>query len=202
MKGRFISFEGIDGAGKSTHIDWYVQRLRARGIDAIRTREPGGTPLAERLRDLLLAEPMSLEVELMLMFAARQDHLERLIRPSLAQGKWVVCDRFTDSTWAYQGGGRGASSRRIAALEDWVHGDLQPDRSYLFDLPSELAAQRRAAARDADRFEREDLAFFERVRRVYLERASAEPERFVQVDGRSPIEVVKELLEKDLAGLS
>jgi dTMP kinase len=201
VKGRLITFEGIDGAGKSTHIDWYVTRLAARGISAVQTREPGGTALAERLRELLLAEPMSLDVELMLMFAARRDHLERLIRPALARGDWVVCDRFTDSTWAYQGGGRGADSARIAWLEAWVHGDLQPDRSYLFDLPSDLAAARRAAARQADRFEREDLAFFERVRAAYRARASASPGRFLLVDGRKPVELIRESLEEDLSRL-
>jgi dTMP kinase len=199
--GRFVTFEGIDGAGKSTHIDWYVERLRARGIDAVRSREPGGTPLAERLRELLLAESMSMDTELMLMFAARRDHLERLIRPALAAGKWVVCDRFTDSTWAYQGGGRGGPAERIAWLEQWVHGDLQPDRTYLFDLPAALAAERRAAARTADRFEREDEAFFRRVREAYRQRAAQSPGRFVVVDARRAIEEIKKLLEEDAASI-
>jgi len=201
MRGRFITFEGIDGAGKSTHIDWYVERLRARGIDAVRTREPGGTPLAERLRELLLAEPMSMDTELMLMFAARCDHLERSIRPALAAGRWVVCDRFTDSTWAYQGGGRGAPTQRIAWLESWIHGDLQPDRTYLFDLPAELAAQRRAAARSADRFEREDVAFFSRVREGYRLRAAGAAERFLILDGEKSIGSIQMLLEKDIINL-
>ncbi|TXL67089.1 dTMP kinase [Zeimonas arvi] len=199
--GRFVTFEGIDGAGKSTHIDWYVDRLRARGIDAIRSREPGGTPLAERLRELLLNEPMSMDTELMLMFAARRDHLERLVRPALAAGRWVVCDRFTDSTWAYQGGGRGGSAERIAWLEQWVHGDLQPDRTYLFDLPAELAAERRASARTADRFEREDEAFFRRVREAYRQRAGQSPGRFLVVDGRRTIEDIQKLLENDIASI-
>lgn len=142
MTGRFVTFEGIDGAGKSTHVDWYVERLRARGIDVVLTREPGGSELAETLRELLLRRKMGMQAELLLMFAARSDHLERLIRPALAAGQWVVCDRFTDSTWAYQGSGRGAPAERIAWLEAWVHDDLQPDRSYLFDLAPELAAQR------------------------------------------------------------
>jgi dTMP kinase len=201
MTGRFITFEGIDGAGKSTHIDWYVERLRARGIDAIRTREPGGTPLAERLRELLLAEPMSMDTELMLMFAARCDHLERSIRPALAAGRWVVCDRFTDSTWAYQGGGRKGPTQRIAWFEDWVHGDLQPDRTYLFDLPAELAAQRRAAARSADRFEREDLAFFTRVREGYRLRAAGAARRFLVIDAEKPIAEMQVLLEQDILSL-
>jgi dTMP kinase len=201
MRGRFVTFEGIDGAGKSTHIGWYLERLRARGMDALQTREPGGTPLAERLRELLLAEPMSIDTELMLMFAARQDHLERLIRPALSGGRWVVCDRFGDSTWAYQAGGRRGPSARIAWLEDWVQGPLRPDRSYLFDVPAELAAERRAAERRPDRFEREDLAFFERVREAYRLRASADPARFVVIDGRQPVDSIRALLEEDLAGL-
>lgn len=200
-RGRFVTFEGIDGAGKSTHIDWYVERLRERGIDALRTREPGGTPLAEHLRELLLREPMSIDTELMLMFAARCDHLERLIRPALANGKWVVCDRFTDSTWAYQGGGRDGPLERIAWLEQWVHGELQPDRTYLFDLPAETAGQRRAAARAADRFERENEAFFHRVREAYRQRARQSPERFLLVDGRGTIGEIRKVLEKDIAGL-
>jgi len=200
-RGRFLTFEGIDGAGKSTHIAACVESLRARGIDALRTREPGGSPLAERLRELLLTEPMSLDTELLLVFAARRDHLEKVIEPALAAGRWVVCDRFTDSTWAYQGGGRGGSAQRIAWLERWVQGGLQPDRSYLFDLPAEQAAQRRAAARSADRFEREDLAFFERVRAAYLERAAADPRRFVVVDAAMPIDAVSKLLEEDLIKL-
>lgn len=201
MTARFVTFEGIDGAGKSTHIDWYVKQLHARGIDAQHSREPGGTALAERLRELLLSEPMSLDAELMLMFAARRDHLERSIRPALAAGRWVVCDRFSDSTWAYQGGGRGAPSERIAWLENWVHGDLQPDRTYLFDLAPELAAQRRAAVRDADRFEREDVAFFRRVRAAYRARAAAEPLRFVVIDGESPARSVRQLLQEDLGNI-
>ena len=198
MSGRFVTFEGIDGAGKSTHIDWFAQRVRARGVEVVVTREPGGTALAERLRALLLAEPMSVETETLLMFAARREHLEQLIRPALARGAWVVCDRFTDSTYAYQGYGRGVPIERIAALEDWVHGDLQPRRTYLFDLPAELAAERRAGARTADRFEAEDVAFFERVRRGYRARVDAAPERFLVIDARESIETIKKLLEQDI----
>ena len=197
-RGRFITFEGIDGAGKSTHIDWYVEALRERGVDAVRSREPGGSPLAEHLRELLLAEPMSLETELMLMFAARSDHLDRMVRPALAAGRWIVCDRFTDSTWAYQGGGRGMPADRIAWLEQWVHGDLQPDRTYLFDLPADIAAQRRAAARAADRFEREDEAFFERVRAAYRQRATGSPGRFLVIDGRQSPAEIRALLASDI----
>jgi dTMP kinase len=201
MSGRFITFEGIDGAGKSTHIPWFAQRLRERGVDVVVTREPGGTRLAEKLRELLLHEPMSVEAETLLMFAARREHLDGLIRPALARGAWVVCDRFTDSTFAYQGGGRGVPLRYIEALESWVHADLQPHRSYLFDLPAALAAQRRAAARDADRFEAEDLAFFERVRGSYLQRVRAQPSRFVLVDSTQPITDVKKLLEESIASI-
>ena len=200
-RGRFITFEGIDGAGKSTHIDACVGWLRTSGIDALRTREPGGSPLAERLRELLLAEPMSMDTELLLVFAARRDHLETVIEPALAAGRWVVCDRFTDSTWAYQGGGRGGPAQRIDWLEQWVHGGLQPDRSYLFDLPAELAAQRRAGARSPDRFEREDAAFFERVRAAYRARAAADPRRFLVIDATLPIAAIAKLLEHDLVNV-
>ncbi len=201
MSGRLITFEGIDGAGKSTHVGWYAERLRARGIEAVLTREPGGTSLAERLRELLLSEPMSIEAETMLMFAARNDHLERLIRPALARGAWVICDRFTDSTYAYQGGGRGVSFERIEQLESWVHRGLQPARTYLFDLPAELAAQRRAAARDADRFEAEDLAFFGRVRDAYLDRQARAPSRMLTIDARRSIAEIQNQLEEDIANL-
>jgi len=201
MTGRFVTFEGIDGAGKSTHIEWYAQRVRERGLEVVVTREPGGAPLAERLRGLLLTEPMSVETETLLMFAARKEHLERLIRPALARGAWVVCDRFTDSTYAYQGGGRSVPLDRIAELESWVHGDLQPDRTYLFDLPAELAASRRAGARDADRFESEDLQFFERVRSGYGRRVRSAPERFLVIDARQSIDVIRNLLEKDIANV-
>lgn len=201
MTGRFITFEGIDGAGKSTHIDWYAESLRARGREVLVTREPGGTPLAERLRELLLGEPMSIETETLLMFAARREHLERAILPALARGAWVVCDRFTDSTYAYQGGGRGVDAARIAALEDWVQGGFQPHRTYFFDLPAEEAARRRAAARAADRFEAEDLAFFGRVGDAYHGRVRAHPGRFVVVDGRRSIVDIRKMLEEDVASL-
>lgn len=199
MSGRFVTFEGIDGAGKSTHLDWYVERLRNRGVAVVQTREPGGSALAESLRDLLLHREMSIDTELLLMFAARRDHLEQLIRPALAAGQWVVCDRFTDSTYAYQGAGRGASSQRIAWLEQWAHGDLQPQRTYLFDLDPAVAARRRAAARAPDRFETEDIAFFERVRGGYRERADADPSRFVVLDGERAISEIRVILEQDIA---
>ncbi len=201
MSGRFISFEGIDGAGKSTHVDWCADWLRARGLEVVLTREPGGTPLAEQLRALLLSEPMSIDTETLLVFAARNEHLAQSIRPALARGAWVVCDRFTDSTYAYQGGGRGVSTQRIATLEAWVHADLQPHRSYLFDLPPEVAAQRRAAARAADRFEAEDLAFFERVRGAYQARQAADPQRILTLDARQSVAQLRDLLEADLERL-
>ena len=201
MNARFITFEGIDGAGKSTHIDWYATQLRERGLEVVVTREPGGTPLAEKLRALLLSESMSIDAETLLMFAARREHLEGLIRPALARGAWVVCDRFTDSTYAYQGGGRGVDPQNIAALERWIHGGFQPHRTYLFDLPSELAASRRAAARAADRFEAEDVEFFDRVRAAYLGRQQAAGGRMLTIDGRRSIPEIRNLLEEDIASL-
>ena len=182
MKGRFITFEGIDGAGKSTHIDAVAQRLRASGARVVCTREPGGTPLAERLRELVLHEAMDTLTETLLVFAARRNHLQQVIEPALALGDTVLCDRFTDATFAYQGGGRGAEVSVLRELERWVQGGLQPDLTVWFDLPAEMAAQRRAQARAADRFEQEDLEFFERVRAAYQARMNAAPQRFVHVD--------------------
>ncbi|MCO5100226.1 MAG: dTMP kinase [Burkholderiaceae bacterium] len=199
MKGRFVTFEGIDGAGKSTHVAQSIEWLRMRGYDVLATREPGGTELAEALRELLLHRTMSLETELMLVFAARRDHLERRIAPALARGTWVVCDRFTDSTWAYQGAGRGADPERIAWLESWVQGGLQPARTYWFDVEPQLAARRRTGSREADRFEREGVAFFARVREGYRQRAAADPARIVRIDGSGSVEEVRVILEKDLA---
>ena len=194
MQGRLITFEGIDGAGKSTHIEACVDALRARGHTVVATREPGGTPLAERLRDLLLSEPMSMTAELLLMNAARCDHVEKVVRPALEKGQWVVCDRFVDATWAYQGGGRDADTGRIAWLEDWVTGGLRPDRTFLFDLAPAKAAERRARSRGADRFEREDERFFEKVRDAYLARAAAEPTRFVVLDSQERVAQVRQRL--------
>ena len=177
-RGRFITFEGIDGAGKSTQIAAVVALLRARGIEVEQSREPGGTPLGERLRELLLHEPMHLETEAMLMFAARREHLAARIEPALAAGKWVVCDRFSDATYAYQVGGRGLDAAKFAALEAWVHPGLQPDLTLVFDLDPAVAAARVAAAGAApDRFEREQRDFFERVRNAYLARAQVAPQR-------------------------
>ena len=189
--GRFITFEGIDGAGKSTQLGFIEQALRDAGIDLVRTREPGGTPLAETLRELILGTPMQPDTETLLVFAARAEHLATVIRPALARGCWVLCDRFTDATYAYQAGGRQLSEARIAALEAWVHPDLQPDLTFLVDVPPAVAAQRLAAVRTADRFEAETLGFFTRVRALYLQRAERQPERFVVLDGTGAIESLR-----------
>ena len=187
-RGRFITFEGIDGAGKSSQIAAVVALLAARGIDVEQTREPGGTALGERLRELLLHEPMHLETEAMLMFAARREHLAARILPALAAGRWVVSDRFSDATYAYQVGGRGLDPAKFAALEAWVHPGFQPDLTLVFDLPPAVAAARVAnSGANPDRFEREQRDFFERVRTAYLERARMAPARIrVIAADRSP----------------
>ena len=182
MKGRFITFEGIDGAGKSSHIEPLAAWLRGRGRRVLVTREPGGTPLAERVRELVLHERMDALTEALLVFAARRDHLQTSIRPALFEGMTVLCDRFTDATFAYQGAGRGFDLGLLERLEDIVHHGLQPDLTLWFDLPVEVAAQRRAAVRQADRFESENPAFFDRVQAGYAARAAAFPERFVRID--------------------
>lgn len=189
-RGRFITVEGIDGAGKTSHLATLVERLRVQGTEVVATREPGGTPLAEALRDLLLARPMDALSEVLLVFAARRDHLTQVIEPALARGATVVCDRFTDATFAYQGGGRGFDDAVLATLEDWVHGGLQPDLTLWFDLPAATAAQRRAAARAPDRFEQQDLAFFERVHTGYARRCAAAPGRFARIDASPAPEAV------------
>lgn len=182
VRTRFISFEGIDGAGKSTHIDALAARLRARGDEVVLTREPGGTDLAEKLRELLLHAPMDALTEALLVFAARRDHLNNVILPALAAGRTVLCDRFTDATFAYQGGGRGFDGQVLSALEAWVQAGVQPALTIWFDLPPQVAAERRAAARAADRFEQQDTVFFERVRAGYQARMEADPHRFVRID--------------------
>ena len=201
-RGLFLTLEGVDGAGKSTHIDWLVQELRARGIDVLSTREPGGTAVGEKLRELLLHEPMHLECETLLMFAARAEHLHTVIEPALAQGTWVLCDRFTDATFAYQGGGRELGTARVAALEAWLHPDLQPDRTWLFDVPLAVARERLNRTREQDRFEREADAFFERTRAVYLERARMDPARFALIDSTQSIEAIRHGLGADLDKLA
>ena len=182
MPARFITFEGIDGAGKSTHIDAVAHRLRSAGATVLSTREPGGTALAEALRTLVLHQPMDALTEALLVFAARRDHLQQVIVPALARGETVLCDRFTDATFAYQGGGRGFDPTILAQLETWVHGAVQPDLTIWFDLPATLAAERRGAVRAPDRFEQQDSHFFERVRHGYEQRAQAAPHRIVRID--------------------
>ena len=194
--GKFITFEGIDGAGKSSHIDSVVDFLRRHGLSVVSTREPGGTPLGEKLRELLLSEAMHLETEALLMFAARREHLAQLIEPALARGDWVVCDRFSDATYAYQGGGRGLDKTKFEQLEQWVHGHLQPDLTFLFDLPPAVAGQRIAAqGRQLDRFEQERADFHSRVRRAYLERAAQSPQRMVVINADQRQEEIREQVE-------
>lgn len=198
MNGRFITFEGIDGAGKSTHLKALTERLRARGADVLNTREPGGTPLAEQLRELFLHQPMDGLTEALLVFAGRRDHLITVIEPALAAGRTVLCDRFTDATFAYQGGGRGMDLAVLSTLEAWVQAGRQPDLTLWFDLPVELAAQRRTAARNADRLERQDLTFFEDVRRGYALRCAQAPERFVRISAEGSIDEVWARIEATL----
>ncbi|NML24363.1 dTMP kinase [Zoogloea dura] len=196
MKSRFITFEGIDGAGKSSQIAAAVALIESRGLSVVQTREPGGTPLAEKLRALLLHDAMHLETEAMLMFAARREHLAAVIEPALAGGRWVVSDRFTDATYAYQVGGRGLDEARFAALEQWVHPHLQPDLTLLFDLDPIEAARRLAGTGDApDRFEREQADFFERVRNAYLRRAAADPARIKIIDAAQTPEAIRREVE-------
>lgn len=195
----FITFEGIDGAGKSSHLPATAQWLRDRGHAVTLTREPGGTPLAESLRDLLLTRPMDGLTEALLVFAARCDHLAQCIEPALARGEVVLCDRFTDATFAYQGGGRGMDEDVLRALEGWVQQGRQPDLTLWFDLPAATAAERRGAVRAADRFEAQDEAFFERVRDAYARRLDAHPARFARLDATQPIEAVQARLRGTLA---
>ncbi len=193
-KGKLITVEGVDGAGKSTQMAVIDQALRERGIDLVRTREPGGPETAEKIRKLLLNEPMSPKCELMLMFAAREENLDKIVRPALAKGQWVLCDRFTDASYAYQGYGRGRSIEEIRALENFVHPDLKPDLTVLFDVPTEVAAAR--LSRKLDRFEKESQDFHRRVREGYLRMAKAEPERFYVVDGtQTPEQISAQLRE-------
>ena len=201
-RGRFVTLEGVDGAGKSTHVESIAARLRAPGREVLVTREPGGTPLAEGLRRLVLSEPMDPLAETMLLFAARADHVRREIEPALARGAWVLCDRFTDATFAYQGGGKGVSSELIAHLAQVSHDGLLPDRTLVFDCPYEIAQERLArASRARDRFELEDREFFERVRHAYLGLARADPERIRVIDASGSMEVIKAEIEEELAGL-
>ncbi|WP_343572803.1 dTMP kinase [Pseudomonas sp.] len=198
MTGLFITLEGPEGAGKSTNREYLAERLRERGIEVQLTREPGGTPLAERIRELLLApsdEKMAVDTELLLVFAARAQHIAEVIRPALARGAVVLCDRFTDATYAYQGGGRGLPVERIAQLESFVQGSLRPDLTLVFDLPVEIGLSRAAARGRLDRFEQEGRAFFEAVRSTYLVRAQAEPARYRIVDAAQPLAEVQRNLD-------
>ena len=190
MTGRFITFEGIDGAGKSTHIDALAERLRRAGHELVCTREPGGTALAEKIRDLVLHSPMDALTEALLVFAARRDHLQQVIAPALAQGRTVLCDRFTDASFAYQGAGRGFDIGMLNTLESWVQQGLQPDLTFLFDVSATVAAERRTAARQPDRFEKLDVEFFDRVRQGYEARVLKAPQRFAKIDAAQPREQV------------
>ncbi len=204
MSGLFITLEGPEGAGKSTNRDYLAARLREQGVDVVMTREPGGTPLAERIRELLLApseERMAVDTELLLMFAARAQHLAEVIRPALARGAVVLCDRFTDATYAYQGGGRGLPVERIAILEAFVQGELRPDLTLVFDLPVEVGLARAAARGRLDRFEQEGQAFFEAVRQAYLQRAGQQPQRYRLLDAAQSLSAVQQAIDALVPGI-
>ncbi|WP_047537844.1 dTMP kinase [Methylotenera versatilis] len=200
-KGKFITLEGMDGAGKSTHIPTIVALLQARGLETVSTREPGGTALGEQLRTLLLHEPMHAETETLLMFAARREHIANVIEPALARGAYVLSDRFTDATYAYQCGAKGVAPDKIKQLEIWVQGDLRPDATLLFDVPVEISLKRLANAREPDKFEREDAQFFEKLRQAYLQRAAENPERFHIINANQSLENVKKLVENIISTL-
>ena len=204
VRGKFVTFEGIDGAGKTTHLEWFRERLSARvpaGASVVMTREPGGTSLGEALREILLHEPMHLETEALLMFAARREHIAKVIEPALARGDWVLCDRFTDATFAYQGGGRGLALDKLDTLERWVQAGLEPDLTVLFDVPTQTASARRGAAREPDKFERESDGFFNRTRDEYLRRAAAAPHRFAIMDATQSIDHIRKQLEEVVASV-
>ena len=204
-RGHFITLEGIDGAGKSTHAAWLAEAIGARGLDVVATREPGGTALGEALREALLEQPMEHESEVLLMFAARREHVVQVIEPALARGDCVVCDRFTDATYAYQGGGHGVSLELIGTLERHVHAQCNPDLTLLFDVPGTVSRERldrmRAKGRALDKFEREPQAFFDRVRAAYLSRAAAEPARFRIIDSTRPPDQVRADLARVVGAL-
>lgn len=202
MSGKFITLEGIDGAGKSTHHAWLVELLRQRGKRVVATREPGGTPLGEKLREMLLHDPMHLETEALLMFAARREHLDKLILPALERGDWVVSDRFTDASFAYQGGGRGLDWKKLETLENWVQAGLQPTLTFLFDTPIEVAQARLSASGNVpDRFEQEQRGFFERVRSAYLDRAQNEPHRIIRIDATQPLNEIRVRLKEIIVSI-
>jgi dTMP kinase len=199
QRGKLITLEGMDGAGKSSHIPRILQLLKARGIEVVSTREPGGTSLGEKLRELLLHEEMQAETETLLMFAARQEHLAQLILPALSRGAYVVSDRFTDASFAYQAGGRGVPVEKIESLEHWVQANLQPDLTLLFDVPVEVSVARLASARAPDKFERESAGFFTRIRSSYLERAAQYPQRFALIDANRSVEEVWKTVQQLIA---
>lgn len=203
--GRFLSVEGIDGAGKSTQLGWIAQWLSQKGVAFVQTREPGGTSLGEKLRELLLTEPMHLETETLLMFAGRREHLAQVILPALERGEWVLCDRFSDASYAYQGGGRGLPREKFLALEKWVQGSglhkIQPDLTLIFDVPLSVSQERMSAGRALDRFEREAADFHARVRAAYLERAASEPERIRVIDANRTLEQIQAELAEILSAI-
>jgi dTMP kinase len=201
MAGLFITLEGMDGAGKSTHIPTMLNLLAASGREVVATREPGGTPLGEQLRELLLHQEMHVETESLLMFAARAEHLQQLILPALARGAIVLSDRFTDASYAYQCGARGLPLAKMQALESWVQGDLQPDLTLLFDVPVEVSLQRLAGARTPDKFEAQGAEFFARLRAQYLARAAEFPQRFRVIDANRSLEQVKKSVEEIILSL-
>jgi len=202
MRGKFITFEGVDGAGKSTHVEWFANELRSAGRSVLVTREPGGSQLAEKLRELVLHEPMDAVTETLLVFTARDDHLKKRILPALEAGTWVVCDRFTDATVAYQGGGKGVEAWLIEAMRKIVHPSLQPDCTLIFDCEFEVSQERmQRSGRTLDRFEREGRAFFERVRAAYLATAKAEPARVRVIDSTHTLDAIRAELRSILTAL-
>jgi len=200
-RGQFLTFEGVDGAGKSTHVNWVVQWLESHGKVVVSSREPGGTPVGEAIRALVLNTPMHLETETLLMFAARAEHVRTVIEPALAAGKWVVCDRFTDATQAYQGAGRQLGQDRVTALANWVHPNLKPNRTWLFNVPLDVAKERLNRTRTQDRFEQEELAFFQRTQSAYLGLVQQNLDRFKTIDGTQTIESIRDILNIDLLQL-
>ena len=192
MRGKFITLEGMDGAGKSTHIPFILSLLEQAGHQVLSTREPGGTALGEKLREILLHDAMQVDTETLLMFAARAENLQTMILPALSEGKWVLSDRFTDATFAYQSGAKGLAAEKVLQLESWVQGQLQPDLTLLFDVPVEISVARLTQARTPDKFERESADFFSRIRNAYLSRANQQPQRIVVIDSNQTMQQVEQ----------